>query len=218
MVAEHQAHIMISWRIVGEETGTCNCAWGCPCQFNALPTHGNCWAVVGIQIDKGYHGGTSLDGLKVAGIFKYPGAIHMGNGEAVPIVDKRADAMQREALLRIMSGQDTKPGATMFQVFFSMLSKVHDPVFAEIDFAVDIDKRRAKLNVPGYIEQRGEPIVNPVSGAEHRIRIEPVGGFEFKVAEIGRGWTKTSGPITYELSDSYGQFAELHLCQDGIIH
>ena len=206
------------WAIHGKEFANCNCSYGCPCQFNAAPTYGKCWAVVGIQIDKGYHAGTPLDGLKVAGIFKYPGAIHMGNGEAVPIVDRRADALQRDALLRIMSGQDTKPGATMFAVFFSMLSKVHDPVFADIDFAVDIDKRRAKLNVPGYIEQRGEPIVNPVTGAEHRIRIEPVGGFEFKQAEIGRGWTKTSGPIAYELTDSYGQFAELHLCQDGIIH
>jgi hypothetical protein len=142
----------------------------------------------------------------------------MGNGEAVPIVDAKADAAQRNALLRIMSGQDTKPGATMFQVFASMLSKVYDPVFAEIDFAVDINKRRAHLKVPGYIEQRGEPILNPVTGNEHRIRIQPVGGFEFKIAEIGRGWTKTSGPITYELADSYGQFAELHLCQDGIIN
>ena len=46
----------------------------------------------------------------------------------------------------------------------------------------------------------------------------PEGGFEFKEAEIGRGWTKTSGPISYELTDSYGQFAELHLCQDGIVN
>jgi hypothetical protein len=135
----------------------------------------------------------------------------------LPIVDKRANAVQRDSLLRIMSGQDTKPGATMFQIFFSMLSKVYDPVFADIDFTVDIDKRLAKLKVPGYIEQRGEPILNPVTGAEHRIHIEPVGGFEFKVAEIGRGWTKATGPITYELADSYGQFAELHLCQDGIV-
>ena len=131
------------WAIHGKEFANCNCSYGCPCQFNAAPTYGKCWAVVGIQIDKGYHAGTPLDGLKVAGIFKYPGAIHMGNGEAVPIVDRRADALQRDALLRIMSGQDTKPGATMFAVFFSMLSKVHDPVFADIDFAVDIDKRRA---------------------------------------------------------------------------
>jgi hypothetical protein len=206
------------WNLHGREFANCNCSYGCPCQFNALPTNGNCWAVVAIQIERGRHGDVPLDGLRLAGIFKYPGAIHMGNGEAVPIVDRRANDAQRNALLRIMSGQDTKPGATMFQVFFSMLSKVHDPVFADIDFEVDIDKRRAKLLVPGYIDQRGEPIVNPVTGAEHRIRIEPVGGFEFKVAEIGRGWTKTSGPVSYELSDSYGQFAELHLCQDGIIN
>jgi len=81
-----------------------------------------------------------------------------------------------------------------------------------------MDKRRARMRVDGYIDQRGEPIVNPVTGAEHRIAIEPTGGFEFKRAEIGRGWTKTFGPIQYELSDSYGQFAELHLCQDGIIN
>ena len=206
------------WTLHGREFANCNCSYGCPCQFNALPTNGNCWAVVGIQIDKGQHGDVDLSGLKLAGIFKYPAAIHMGNGEAQPIVDRRASEAQRNALLRIMSGQDTKPGATMFQVFFSMLTKVYDPVFADIDFTVDIDKRRARMRVEGYIDQRGEPIVNPVTGAEHRIRIEPEGGFEFKKAEIGRGWTKTSGPIAYELKDSYGQFCELHLCQDGIIN
>ena len=136
----------------------------------ALPTHGNCWAVVGIQIDSGFHGDTSLDGLRLAGIFKYPQAIHMGNGAGLPIVDQRATDAQRNALLRIMSGQDTRPGATMFQVFFSMLSKVYEPVFADIDFAVDIAKRRSHLKVAGYIEQRGEPIINPISGNEHRIR------------------------------------------------
>ena len=206
-----------NWAIHGREFSNCNCNYGCPCQFNAPPTLGKCWAVVGIQIDEGHHDGTPLAGLRVAGIFKYPGAIHEGNGEALPIVDQRANPAQRNALLRIMSGQDTRPGATMFQVFFSMLSKVHDPVFADIDFDVDIDRRRARINVAGYIDARGEPILNPVTGQEHRIRIEPVGGFEFKTAEMGRGWTKTSGPISYELSDSYGQFAELHLCQDGII-
>ena len=206
------------WTIHGREFANCNCSYGCPCQFNALPTHGNCWAVVGIQIDHGFHGSTRLDGLRLAGIFRYPKAIHQGNGEALPIVDKRASEAQRNALLRIMSGKDTKPGATMFQVFASMLSKVHDPVFADIDFAVDIDKRRAHLKIPGYVEQRGEPILNPVTGSEHRVRIGMVGGFEYKEAEIGRGWTRATGPIAYELADSYGQFAELHLCQDGIIH
>jgi hypothetical protein len=44
-----------------------------------------------------------------------------------------------------------------------------------------------------------------------------VGGFEYTLAEIGRGWSKASGPISYELADSYGQFAHLHLCQSGIV-
>ena len=206
------------WTIHGREFSNCNCAYGCPCQFSALPTHGHCSAVVGIQIEQGFHGGTTLDGLRVATIFRWPGPIHKGNGEAVPIVERRADEKQRDALLRIMSGQDTAPGATMFSVFSSMLSKAHDPVFAEIDFAVDIGRRRAHLKVPGYIEQRGEPILNPVTGKESRARIELVGGFEYKVAEMGRGWTRTNGPIELDLADSYGQFAELHLCQDGIIH
>ena len=206
-----------NWTIHGREFANCNCSYGCPCQFNALPTYGDCSAVVGVEIEKGFHGDTNLDGLRLAGIFRYPGAIHEGNGEAVPIVDRRANDAQRNALLRIMSGQDTRPGATMFQVFASMLSKVHDPVFSDIDFAVDIDKRRAHLRVPGYIEQRGEPILNPITGGEHRIKIVPEGGFEFAWAEIGRGWTKATGPINYELTDSYGQFAELHLCQDGLI-
>ena len=102
------------WAIHGREFTNCNCAYGCPCQFNALPTHGFCQAVVGIQIDKGFHGETSLDGLRVAGIFRWPGPIHLGNGEAMPIIDVRANDKQREALLRIMSGQDTAPGATIF--------------------------------------------------------------------------------------------------------
>jgi hypothetical protein len=45
-----------------------------------------------------------------------------------------------------------------------------------------------------------------------------VGGFEYTLAEIGRGWTKTSRPIQLELADSYGQFAEIHLCQSGVVH
>jgi len=71
--------------------------------------------------------------------------------------------------------------------------------------------------VPGVTEGRGEPILNPVTGAQHRVRIDMVDGFEYTLAEIGRGWTKTLRPFRLELADSYGQFAEIHLCQSGIV-
>ena len=109
-------------------------------------------------------------------MFNWPGPIHEGNGEAAIIVDERANAAQREALLRILSGQDTEPGATIFQVFATTLEKVHEPIFSEIDFEVDVDGRRARLIVPGMIETRGEPILNPVTGAEHRVRIDMSAG------------------------------------------
>ena len=64
---------------------------------------------------------------------------------------------------------------------------------------------------------KGAPILNPVTGAEHRVRIVQPSGFEFFEAEIGRGFAKTMGPIRFELDDSYGQFAEIHLCQSGMV-
>ena len=205
------------WTIKAREFTNCNCAYGCPCQFNALPTHGHCQAVVGMEIDRGHHGHTKLDGLRFAGIFSWPGAIHEGKGQVVVIIEERATPAQREALLRILSGLDTEPGATIFQVFSTTLEKVHDPVFAPIDFEVDIDARKARLVVPGLIEGRGEPILNSVTGAEHRARIDIPDGFEYSIAEMGRGWTKTSGAIPLNLSDSYGQFAHVNLCESGIV-
>src|SRR5690606_8393452 len=136
--------------------------------------------------------------LKIAAIVSWPGAIHEGRGQVVPIVDERASPQQREALLRIMSGEDTEPGATFFQVFSTTFEKFHDPVFAPIDFDVDVDGRTAQLKVPGLIEARGVPIINPVTGDPHRARINLPEGFECVVAEIGRGWSSTSGAMQLE--------------------
>jgi hypothetical protein len=207
----------VKWAIRAREFVNCNCAYGCPCQFNALPTHGDCKAVVGFEIDTGHHGKTSLDGMKVAVMLAWPGPIHLGKGEAAVVIEKRATPEQREALLRIVSGQDTEPGATIFQVFSTTLEKFHEPIFAEIAFEVDIDGRHARLKVPGYIDTRGEPIINPVTGREHRARIDMPNGFEYRLAEMGRGWSKTSGPIHLDLADSYGAFAKLNLTESGVV-
>jgi len=206
------------WTLVGREFVHCNCAYGCPCQFNALPTHGSCYAVVGVQIDKGNHGNTKLDGLTCSIIVAWPGAIHQGRGEVLPIVDERASAEQREALLRIMSGLDTEPGATFFQVFSTTFEKFHDPVFAKIEFQVDVDGRTARLVVPGWIDAHGEPILNPVTGEQHRARINLPNGFEYETCEVGRGWAETKGPLTLSIPDSHAQFARLHITESGVVH
>ena len=206
-----------SWMLRGRNFSHCNCAYGCPCQFNALPTHGHCQAVVGIAVDEGFHGSTRLDGLRFGGAFRWPGPIHEGHGEGLPVVDERATPAQREAILKILSGQDSEPGATFFQVFASMLEKVHDPIFARIDLDIDIDARRARFLVPGVIEAHGEPIKNPVTHQDHRVRIDMPNGFEYRKAEAGRGWARTHGPIQLDLADSHAHFTAIHITGDGVV-
>ena len=76
-----------AWEFQARQFANCNCAYGCPCQFNALPTYNTCQAVVGFHIEKGHHGKTRLDGLNIAGIFRWPGPIHEGKGEAALAIE-----------------------------------------------------------------------------------------------------------------------------------
>ena len=206
------------WKIQGRGHTNCSCAYGCPCQFNALPTNGSCHAVITVDVQKGFHGSTNLDGLKGAIIVSWPGPIHFGKGQMVPIVEDRATPAQRDGLVRILSGQDTNPGATIFQVFSTTYDKVHAPVFAKVDLSIDVDARKAQIQVPGVVEGRGEPILNPVTGQEHRIRIDLPHGFEYALAEIGRGWSTTKGPIALNLQDSHAHFINLHMTESGVVH
>jgi hypothetical protein len=208
---------MTEWEIKGREFGNCNCSYGCPCQFNALPTYGHCHALAVYDIERGFHGSTRLDGLKTAAIFRWPGPIHEGKGEVVHVLDRRATPEQRAALLRILRGEDTEPGATMFHVFVSTCDTLHEPIIADFTFEMDIGARTASAKIDSVAEMRGAPILNPITGAEHRVRIVQPNGFEFFEAEIGRGFSKTMGPIRFELDDTYGQFAEIHLCQSGMV-
>jgi hypothetical protein len=115
--AARQEAGMVRWTIKAKEFVNCNCAYSCPCQFNARPTHGNCRAFQALQIEQGHHG-------------------------------------------------DPQSG----------------------------DGRRA-------------------SGAHRAAQ-----GFEYTVAEMGRGWAKITSAIKIDLADSYGQFANIHLCQSGLVH
>jgi hypothetical protein len=209
---------MTHWEFKGRELVNCTCEYGCNCQFNALPDKGHCYAVAGIQIDEGYHGDTKLDGLRVAAIFKWPGPIHEGNGEALAFVDQRATGEQREALLKIMTGQDTDPFATMFAVYASTVTNMHEPVFTDIEFDVDVEGRTARLHIENYVDTVGEPIRNKVTGEASRAQIVLPAGFEYAVADIGSASSRTiGGPMDVDFANSYGQFANLHLNSHGVV-
>jgi len=208
---------VIPWELQGREFINCNCSHACPCQFNSPPSFGFCEAVGSFAIDEGHYGEVSLDGLRFGMLARWPGAIHEGRGICQPILDARADDAQRNGLLRILTGQDTDPFATLFAVFSTTFEKVLDPIVAPIEFDVDIDARRGHVRVPGVFETVGEPIRNPVTGAEHRVRIDLPNGFEYEIAEIGSGSSRTQGALVMDLQGTYGQFARLHLDNHGVV-
>jgi len=208
---------MIDWMIRGPEIATCNCAYGCPCQFNALPTHGNCMAMCAYRFDEGRFGEVDLGGFCAAATWKWPGAVHQGNGTMQLIIDQRADAKQRDALVTVMSGKETKNAATMWWVYSAMCPTKLEPLFKPIEFEVDVDARRAHLLVPGIIETVGEPIRNPVTGIEHRARIDLPNGFEYRLGEVASGTTKATGGVKLDFAKTFGLCANIHLSHAGVV-
>lgn len=208
---------MTPWEIQADELVNCNCAFGCPCQFNALPTHGNCEAIAAYKINKGHFGDVSLDGLNVIGVSHWPGPIHEGDGQAFFVIDERADENQRAALLSILAGEHTEPGKTIWNVFAATYSKVHEPVFEPVDIEVDVEARTGHATAGAYARITGDPIRNPVTGTEHRARIDLEDGFEYSVAEMGSASGRATGPIDLTFEGTYGQFAHIHLGNSGIV-
>lgn len=205
------------WMIRGSEFTNCNCAFGCPCQFNSPSTNGTCVAIASAHIEEGNFNDISLDGLSFVLLLKWPGEIAEGNGEQQLIIDERANPEQREAIRKIAHGESTTPGATHYFVFNSTMSKVHDTLFAPIDMSIDVDSRKGHIKIEGMVESLGTPLIDPFSGKESRARIHLPDGFEYTYAEMASGTSKITADIELELKDSYGQFNILHMNQDGVI-
>jgi hypothetical protein len=208
----------VEWYIEGVEFGSCSCDYGCPCQFEALPTKGHCRGFEVLRIDRGHFGGLQLDGLHAALLYAWPGPIYQGNGEMQAIIDERASTEQRQALATVLHGGETDEAATHWWVFHAMSRTVHAPIFKPIHFEVDLEARTAAVLIPEILESTGRPIRSPATGAEHRVRIDIPNGIEFEIAEIGSATTRAAtAPVPLDLTDTYGQFNRLRHSGTGVV-
>jgi hypothetical protein len=194
MVTELSSMATVDWSIKGPHFVNCNCDYGCPCQFNALPTYRTCVAI---------------------NTYAWPGAVHEGDGSMQSIIDARADARQRAALTAILQGEGAEPGVTMLQIYRSMCRVVHPPLFAPIELAIDVPGRSARLNVADLIETTVEPIRNPVTGAEHRARIDLPLGKEYQLAEIASGTTTATGAVPLRFAHRHAHLVYNALTSQG---
>lgn len=204
-----------NWRLEGEWIKNCNCAFGCPCDFNAKPTNGSCQGLLGMRITRGHFENTKLDGLTFIVTVNFPGPLHEGNGQAQPIIDERANAEQREALFHIMSGKQSAEG-TLFHIFSLIVSQMHDPIFAPVEFQFDKDSRTARLVFTGALETQVQPIKNPVTGAPHRIRVVMPEGFEHIEGEIASADISSTGAIRFETKGTHSTLAHVVQTPQGV--
>ena len=158
------------WELEGTVLIACNCDYGCPCNFNARPTHGNCEGGWTWHVDRGRYGDVPLSGIAFCVFVQWPGAIHEGNGEALILVDERADQAQREAVGTLVGGDVGGPWGILGWTW----PTVHGPL--AVPFELELAGLDSRLRVGEHVELELEPIRNPVTGAEvHPAAVLPEG-------------------------------------------
>jgi hypothetical protein len=167
-----------SWSLKGTVLIACNCDYGCPCNFNAPPTYGNCTGGWTWHIDQGSFGETKLDGLNFSVFAAWPAAIHLGNGEALIYIDQGADAKQREAIATLVKGESGGPWGILAWTW----PKMHGVKFVKYEFHKN--GIHSSVKAGSCFDLELAPIKNPVSGAEAHPSMTLPEGLIVKQAEL----------------------------------
>ena len=191
-----------AWSIKGRVVLACNCDFGCPCNFNALPTTGKCEGEWNWHVTDGRYGDVNLSGLTFSLAVNWPAAIHEGNGEALSVIDAKANEAQRAALRSLLSGAAGGP----WKIISTTISKSHGPEYAAYEVSLgDFDSR---ISAGDVIELKMQPVRNPVTGVEVHPRAVLPEGFVFKDGFLGRSETfRISGPVSFDHSGKYAAAA-----------
>jgi hypothetical protein len=194
----------VGWKVEALYLDSCNCDWGCPCQFGARPTHGNCEGVSVVHVTHGHYGLVVLDNLNFAAAYSWPGPIHEGHGRASFYIDERASPPRFEALANIITGK--APGGP-FEVYASTLDDFQAPRKARIGFQSKSIRSRATIDGVGEVEL--EPMRNPATGEVHRAIIELPGGWETGRTEVSsiKQMHVDDGYLAFRYSGTYGSFS-----------
>ncbi|HXV45172.1 MAG TPA: DUF1326 domain-containing protein [Nitrososphaera sp.] len=190
------------WNLNMDYVETCNCDYGCPCNFSGFPTDGFCRAIVLYHIKSGSFGNVRLDEIDVIYVGSWPKAIHEGNGTMQLFIGKQTTEDQRKAIVQIFSGK--AKGESPFALFANTLKYILEPQYVNI--STKIDGKKSSFSVPGIIDVKIESFKNPVTGEEQDTKIQIPKGFIFKLADAAK--TKVMRILTPSLNfDDSGQNA-----------
>lgn len=182
---------------------SCNCDWGCPCNFNARPTNGNCEGLLAAHIKRGQFRSLNLAGLNIAIVYVWPGPIHEGKGKASYYIDSSATDAQFEALSAIITG---KAGGSPFETYASTLAEYHGPLTAKIE--IEAKDYHSRARIASLARLILAPMRNPVTKKIFRAKIVTPQGFESKEAEVTslRTLWVDDGYLKFKYEGTYGMF------------
>lgn len=193
------------WNLSGTALIACNCDWGCPCNFNALPTKGACEGGWTWHVERGAVDDVVLDGLNFSVFVKWPGAIHHGNGEGLILIDGRASEAQRDAIAALVSGQFGGPWGVLAWTW----PKVHGP--RSVAYDLSVDGVRSTLKAGDSVTLRITTIRNPVNGSEAHPGIVLPEGLIVKAADLGASEVfRVDDEIAFDHSGQYSAVGEFN--------
>jgi len=194
---------MTEWQVEGLEFGVCDCALGCPCQFEALPREGHCHGFEVVHIESGHFASVDLSGLNVALLYEWNGPIAEGHGSLQLVIDIRATEAQRNALECILHGGETESEATHWWLLSAVCDTVHKTLYRRIDFNCDFEARKARVVIPRVLVATGAAMPHPEQPDTCQ---EPE---LLDVTEPEAGSVQSQGAIRLDISNRYGQFSRL---------
>lgn len=186
------------WNLKGKVLVACNCDWGCPCNFNALPTTGKCEGGWVWHVEQGAFGKVSLDGLTFSLFVNWPAAIHEGNGEGVFLVDERADSAQRAAIEHLVGGKLGGPWGVLAWTW----PKLHGPY--AVAYELSFDGVNSRVRAGNLLEIECGAIANPVTGAEVHPGVVLPEGIILKRGDLGTTTRfRLSSDVAYDHTGKY---------------
>jgi hypothetical protein len=193
------------WHYKADYLELCNCAYGCPCNFNGFPTHGSCRGVIAMKLREGSSGDVDLAGAAFVMAVEWPGAIHEGNGKAAVFFDPSTSEEQMRELGAILMGEY---GGMPHEIIATTISEVLGPFVEPIEMTVDDTKSSIKIG--DKVTAAMTPHVSPMDATmEQDVHVVVPQGFIWTDAKAARntGHRVNVDGLSFEDKDSNAFYA-----------
>ena len=197
-----------AWKVAGQYYETCSCEFVCPCiltQLTAKPSKSSCTFAMSFKIEQGKFGQVPLDGLGFIVVGFTPEEMGKGNWSAGVIVDERASAEQRDAIVAVASGAAGGPMAALSGMITNFVGVESAPIRFERDGV------KWTVNSSTFVSMSAEPAmgINPTATEPLQLRntghpansnVTLAHALGSQVNAFGLAWNDTSG-------QNHGQYA-----------